>query len=94
VARRAWERVAPGVYRIVGAPPTWNTWNRFITAPAEVVAEVREALRRGHVPPPAPKRRPKALESGASERRNGSRRASTASPANTASPASRATGAG
>jgi Protein of unknown function (DUF559) len=63
------------------------TWNRFITAPAEVVAEVREALRRGHVPPPAPNRRPKAMESGASERRNGS------NPANTASTASRATGA-
>jgi predicted transcriptional regulator of viral defense system len=24
VTRRAWERVAPGVYRIVGAPPTWH----------------------------------------------------------------------
>jgi hypothetical protein len=59
------------------------TWNRFITAPAEVVAEVREALRRGHVPPPAPKRRPKATDSDTSERRNGSSRASPASPRRT-----------
>jgi Transcriptional regulator, AbiEi antitoxin/Protein of unknown function (DUF559) len=52
------------------------TWNRFITAPAEVVAEVREALRRPQVPPPVPERRPKATEAGTSERRNGSSRAS------------------
>jgi hypothetical protein len=48
------------------------TWHRFITAPAEVVAEVREALRQAHVLPPDSNRRSKATESGTSERRNGS----------------------
>jgi Transcriptional regulator, AbiEi antitoxin/Protein of unknown function (DUF559) len=47
------------------------TWNRFITAPAEVVAEVREALRQNApTGPPAPNRRPKATEPDTSERRN------------------------
>jgi Protein of unknown function (DUF559) len=36
------------------------TWNRFVTAPAEVVAEVREALRQAHVlSPTTPNRVPK-----------------------------------
>ena len=65
------------------------TWHRFITAPAEVVAEVsqalRQALRQAHVLPPDSNRRSKATESGTSERRNGSNPASTTS---------RATGAG
>jgi Protein of unknown function (DUF559) len=45
------------------------TWNRFITTPAEVVAEVRQALRQAHVLPPDSNRRSKATESGTSERR-------------------------
>jgi hypothetical protein len=48
------------------------TWNRFVTAPAEVVAEVREALRRGHVlSPTTSNRRSEAPKTSTSERRNG-----------------------
>jgi hypothetical protein len=49
------------------------TWHRFITAPGEVVAEVRQALGQARALPPAPRapnRRPKAPETGTSERRN------------------------
>ena len=50
------------------------TWHRFITAPGEVVAEVRQALgQAGALPaghPPGPNRRPKAPETATPERRN------------------------
>jgi Protein of unknown function (DUF559) len=50
------------------------TWHRFITAPGEVVAEVRQALGQAGALPPAaraPNRCAKAPKTGASERRNG-----------------------
>ncbi len=50
------------------------TWNRFITAPGEVVAEVREALRQADaLPPSVPNRRPNAPKTGTTERRNADR---------------------
>ena len=66
------------------------TWHRFITAPAEVVAEVSQALRQAHVLPPDSNRRSKATESGTSERRNGS----TAGTTPTGPAPTRASGAG
>jgi hypothetical protein len=49
------------------------TWHRFITAPGEVVAEVRQALGQAGALPPAtqaPNRRPKSPQTATSERRN------------------------
>jgi Transcriptional regulator, AbiEi antitoxin/Protein of unknown function (DUF559) len=65
------DRVRENRLKLSGWTVLRYTWNRFITAPAEVVAEVREALRQNApTGPPTPNRRPKATESGASERRN------------------------
>jgi Transcriptional regulator, AbiEi antitoxin/REase_MTES_1575 len=64
------DRIRENRLKLSGWTVLRYTWQRFITAPGEVVAEVREALRQADALPPYPNRRPKATKTGTSERRN------------------------